>query len=84
MPLRIFTVLMRRFPPRKCVSEVGSADHVARSLSAYNQAVTDFGPGSRSAILSTDTSADVERLQIEGCRRMSPLEKARIPQPGNT
>jgi hypothetical protein len=29
----------------------------------------------RSAILSQDTSADVERLQIEAWRRMSPLEK---------
>jgi hypothetical protein len=32
----------------------------------------------RSAILSLDTSADVERLQIEAWRRMSPLEKAGI------
>jgi hypothetical protein len=55
-----------------------SSDHVARSVSAYNQAVTDVGPASRSAILSTDTSADVEWLQIQGCRRMSPLEKARV------
>lgn len=35
-------------------------------------------PGTRSAILSRDTSADVERLQIEAWRRMSPLEKAGI------
>jgi len=32
----------------------------------------------RSAILSRDTSADVERLQIEAWRRMSSLEKAVI------
>jgi hypothetical protein len=32
----------------------------------------------RPAILSRDTSADVERLQIEAWRRMSPLEKAGI------
>ena len=49
---------------------------VARFLSAYNQAVTDVDPANRSAILSADTSADVERLQIEAWRRMSPLEKA--------
>ena len=32
----------------------------------------------RSAILSQDTSADVERLQIEAWRRMSTVEKAGI------
>lgn len=51
---------------------------VARFLSAYNQAVTDVDPANRSAILSADTSAEVERLQIEAWRRMSPLEKAQI------
>jgi hypothetical protein len=40
--------------------------------------VAEFDPGTRSAILSRDTSADVERLQIEAWRRMSPLEKAGI------
>jgi hypothetical protein len=40
--------------------------------------VADFEPGNRSAILSRDTSADVERFQIEAWRRMSPLEKAGI------
>ena len=44
----------------------------------YNRAVAEFGPANRSAILSRDTSAHVERLQIEAWRRMSPLEKARI------
>jgi hypothetical protein len=44
----------------------------------YNQAVAEFDPGNRSAILSRDTSADVERLQIEAWRRMSTLEKAGI------
>ena len=38
----------------------------------------EFDPGNRSAILSRDTSADVERLQIEAWRHMSPLEKAGI------
>ena len=33
---------------------------------------------SRSAILSRDTSADVERLQIDAWRRMSSLDKAQI------
>jgi hypothetical protein len=40
--------------------------------------VAEFDPANRSAILSLDTSADVERLQIEAWRRMSPLEKAGI------
>jgi hypothetical protein len=44
----------------------------------YNRAVAAFDGGNRSAILSRDTSADVERLQIEAWRRMSPLEKAGI------
>jgi hypothetical protein len=43
-----------------------------------NQAVAEFDPANRSAILSRDTSAAVERLQIEAWRRMSPLEKAGI------
>ena len=37
-----------------------------------------FDADNRSAILSRDTSADVERLQIEAWKRMSPLEKTRI------
>jgi hypothetical protein len=45
---------------------------------AYNRAVAAFDTDNRSAILSQDTSADVERLQIEAWRRMSPLEKAGI------
>jgi hypothetical protein len=40
--------------------------------------VSELDPGNRSAILSRDTSADVECLQIEAWRRMSPLEKAGI------
>src|ERR1700730_5697543 len=44
----------------------------------YNHAVAEVDPGKRSAILSRDTSADVERLQIEAWRRMSTLEKAGI------
>jgi hypothetical protein len=37
--------------------------------------VPEFDPN-RSAILSRDTTADAERLQIEAWRSMSPLEKA--------
>ena len=48
------------------------------SAPPYNRAVAEFEPGNRSAILSRDTSADVERLQVEAWRRMSPLEKAGI------
>jgi hypothetical protein len=40
--------------------------------------VAEFDVGNRSGVLSRDTSADVERLQIEAWRRMSPLEKAAI------
>jgi hypothetical protein len=40
--------------------------------------VAESDLANHSAILSRDTSADVERLQIEAWRRMSPLEKAGI------
>jgi hypothetical protein len=40
--------------------------------------VTESDLGNYSAILSRDTSANVERLQIEAWRRMSPLQKAGI------
>jgi hypothetical protein len=49
-----------------------------RTTPSYNRAVAVFDAGNRSAILSRDTSADVERLQIETWRRMSPLEKVGI------
>ena len=38
---------------------------------AYNRSVTESDPRDRSAILSRDTSADVERLQIDAWRRMT-------------
>jgi hypothetical protein len=44
----------------------------------YSRAVAEFHGRNRSAILSRDTSADVERLQVKAWRRMSPLEKAGI------
>jgi hypothetical protein len=40
--------------------------------------VTESNTANRLAILSRDTSADVEHLQIEAWRRMSPLEKTGI------
>ena len=40
--------------------------------------MTEFDLANRPAILSRDTSADVERLQIDAWRRMSPLEKAEV------
>jgi hypothetical protein len=49
-----------------------------RSGPPYNRGVTEFDADSRSAILSRDTNADVERLQIEAWRRMSPLEKTGV------
>lgn len=59
---------------RRC-AESPSERHVwFRPL--YNRTVPDFDRVNRSAILSRDTSADIERLQIEAWRRMSPLEKA--------
>jgi hypothetical protein len=44
----------------------------------YNRHVAESDPRERSAILSRDTSADVERLQIEAWRRMTSLEKAAL------
>ena len=43
----------------------------------YNRRV-ESDPTERSAILSRDTSADVERLQIEAWRRMTSLDKAAL------
>lgn len=40
--------------------------------------MTEFDPGNGSALLSRDTTASVERLQIEAWRRMSPLDKVGI------
>ena len=40
--------------------------------------MAEFDSANRSAILSRDTNADVERLQIEAWRRMSPLEKTGV------
>ena len=40
--------------------------------------MAESDPGDRSAILSWDTSADVERLQIKAWRRMAPLKKVGI------
>ena len=38
----------------------------------------DFDRDGRSAILSRDTSADVEQLQIDAWRRMSPMQKLEL------
>jgi hypothetical protein len=46
--------------------------------SAYNRSMAESNPRDRSAILSRDTSADVERRQIDAWRRMTPLEKAAV------
>jgi hypothetical protein len=40
--------------------------------------VAEFDQGNRSAILSLDTTADVERFQVEAWRRTSPLDKIGI------
>jgi hypothetical protein len=58
--------------------EHGPDGRQAGSGPPYNRAVAEFEVGNRSGVLSRDTSADVERLQIEAWRRMSPLEKAGI------
>jgi hypothetical protein len=57
--------------------DVGGAERPCGPV-RLEQAVSDADRASRSAILSADTSADVERLQIEAWRRMSRLEKAQI------
>ena len=46
--------------------------------------MTEFDPGDHSAILSRDTSDDVERLQVDAWRRMSTLEKAGIMSQATT
>ena len=42
----------------------------------YNGAVSESA--SRKAVLSPDTTADIEQRQIESWRRLSPLEKLRL------
>ena len=44
----------------------------------YNGAVSEPAPPSRRAILSADTTAEIERRQIEAWRRLSPLERLRL------
>ena len=40
--------------------------------------MSELDVANRRAILSRDTSADVERFQVEAWRRMSPLEKVEL------
>ncbi len=44
----------------------------------YNRAVAELDLADSPPVLSRDTSAEAERLQIDAWRRMSPLEKAGI------
>jgi hypothetical protein len=46
----------------------------ARAL--YNGAVSEFA--SRKAVLSPDTTADIEQRQVESWRRLSPLERLQL------
>lgn len=70
-----FSVNQLRRPNPVLASIVPSSTGLAPP---YNRVVTESDPASRSAILSRDTSLDVERLQIESWRQMSPLQKAGI------
>lgn len=45
---------------------------------AYNDAVAQSASGSPQAVLSADTTADVERRQVEAWRRLSPAERLRL------
>jgi hypothetical protein len=44
----------------------------------YNDAVSDTAPASRRAILSADTSVEIEDRQIDAWRRLSPAERLRL------
>jgi hypothetical protein len=44
----------------------------------YNGGVPQSAPASRGAILTTDTTADIEQQQIDSWRRLSPLEKLQL------
>ncbi len=44
----------------------------------YNDLVTDRAAPSRKAILSADTTAEIEQRQIEAWRRLSPAERLRV------
>lgn len=59
---------------------IGEANHGPQVDPArgYNRSMGTSNPTRRVAILSRDTSADVERLQIDAWRRMTPLEKASV------
>ncbi len=45
---------------------------------AYNGAVSQPTPAPRIAVLSADTTADVEQRQIDAWRRLSPLERLQL------
>ena len=53
------------------MTKVGTSD-------VYNRTMPELDLGNRSAILSRDTTAHAERLQIDIWRRMSPLDKSEI------
>jgi hypothetical protein len=66
-------VLSQRFP------RVAPHDRVATlKRGLYNEEVTDTASTAHTAILTSDTSAEIERLQIEAWRKMAPPDKMRL------
>jgi hypothetical protein len=48
------------------------------SRAPCNDAVAQSASGSQQAVLTADTTADVERHQVEAWRRLSPAERLRM------
>lgn len=59
-------------------TRLAKPDSPPHSRAPYNRAVAKLHLAGRSAILSQDTTAEVERTQIDAWRRMSPLEKVEL------
>lgn len=47
-------------------------------LAPYNGPVPEPTPASRAAILSADTTADIEQRQVDAWRRLSPIQKLKL------
>ncbi len=48
------------------------------SRGLYNGPVPESTPASRGAILTADTTADIEQRQVDAWRRLSPLERLQL------
>ena len=49
-----------------------------QTWSPYNDAVAQPATGPRPAVLSADTTADMEQRQVDAWRRLSPVERLRL------